>query len=176
MNKNVLFLDFDGVVNLLSSWKGTRKPENVEGKESTYLKGCHIVWNPEVVTLLNDIHESDNGIDVVWLTDWQQVEGGFEEMKEKLDLGPFKESTVPGIDEVRIGGWWKFPARTKYIKEHELERSVWIDDNCPHSPEEAHKMEHLDPEVGITVEKLEKIVLYLAEGIDYHTEGDTVEA
>ena len=34
----------------------------------------------------------------------------------------------------------------------------------------------LDPEVGITVEKLEKIVLYLAEGIDYHTEGDTVEA
>lgn len=176
MNKNVLFLDFDGVINRLPDWKGNRKPENLVGTKQMPLKGYPIVWDPEIVTLLNDIHESDNGIDVVWLTDWQQVEGGFEEMKETLDLGPFLESTVPGIGEVRIGGWWKFPARTKYIMENELERSVWIDDNCPHSPEEAHKMEHLDPEVGITVEKLEKIVLYLAEGIDYHKEDDTVES
>ena len=170
----VLFLDFDGVVNILDR---DQRENPAEGNKFAYI-GCTaerrpyaeypIVWNPDVVDALNELNE-DPEIAVVWLTDWQKAHDGLDNIKETLGLGPFEATEV-----ARTSGWWKTASRHYYLHDNEPTRTVWVDDNVFSSSGTNDREYYVNPDEGITLEEIEELKHWLKTGEIKTEENDGI--
>lgn len=158
--KTTLFLDFDGVVNLFNSRSTNLSKVEVEGFTLRYKQ--------EIVDKLNEMH--DNGINIVWLTDWQLDEGYLEKLEEAIGFRKFGRTPAPKREDMEIRQfdstspvWWKNEAVFNFTADQGITRAVWIDDSHFRSAggESDFWRCWINPNQGVTVEQLEKLTNWL---------------
>ena len=160
--KTTLFLDFDGVVNLFNSRSTNLSKVEVERFTLRYKQS--------IVDKLNEMH--DNGINIVWLTDWQLDEGYLEKLEEAIGFRKFGRTPAPKREDMEIRQfdstspvWWKKEAVRSYLASEDISKAVWIDDSHFRSSggESNFWWCWINPNQGVTTDQLDKLTKWLSE-------------
>lgn len=133
----VWLLDFDGVVNAISSkggksvwpiWETARVPH-----PSYPTKTLPLLWSPAVVDTIR--HAVDAGVDVRWLTTWREHTKTLPEVIHGLPDIPWLDESVLSDevastldpDQRMASGMWKFEVARAYVPDDAP--LLWTDDS-----------------------------------------------
>ena len=123
-NKNLLLLDFDGVLNALRYSDSDPVGWGDYERELLHLDGFGFVvcFSPSLVGVINRWEREL--VDVVWLTTWFGSTSDFSKLgfDEFLAIGPVEGS---GVDF----GEWKAEVGVNFIEASDYEKVVWVDDD-----------------------------------------------
>lgn len=124
-----IYIDVDGVINAFSNaqpW-GKVKPSK------TVAYGYRITYHQGLIDALKDIDNSNDHVEFVWLTTWQNL--------ARTDLAPavglggnWRAIQSEKCRPTGYGGyvpqeyWWKLESIIEDLNENPVDRFVWIDD------------------------------------------------
>lgn len=135
--KPKLFLDIDGVINVLPKSEGNlnKRPHlRVWGEWKTFvMDGYMITYSPELITHLNRISQK---ADMVWLTTWN--EEASRDFAPAVGLNIFPFVAPEGRDDAWYSGalsfnwlpenrWWKLNAVLEHLHSEDVP-FIWVDD------------------------------------------------
>lgn len=123
-NKNLLLLDFDGVVNALRYSDSDPVGWGDYERELLHLDGFGFVvcFSPSLVGAINRWEREL--VDAVWLTTWFGSTSEFSKLgfNEFLAIGPDEGN---GVDF----GEWKAEVGVNFIEASDYKKVVWVDDD-----------------------------------------------
>lgn len=130
--KSVIFLDFDGVINIDPRSEGVTSSEITTN--SKYLKSKqYIHWNPKVITALIDCCNT-NGTEIIWVTTWcdhEDIVTASDIMGLPRDLYSVSEPKFTMEKRVSKKEWTRWKRNFIYSNLRDDDRPyVWIDDEA----------------------------------------------
>lgn len=127
--KNLILLDFDGVINVSkyayvvgthNYWDGDFHTETLSMDDKSFM----VYYSPELVDIVNSWGQRDD-TDIVWVTTWVTNTNQFT----KLGFDKFKEASPEYSEDIPYGGMWKPRVGSSLIEKGDYEKYVWVDDD-----------------------------------------------
>lgn len=145
-NKIVIFLDFDGVINSISSFSSNDNKKTIYQKNPTFDEEIKkwgniasnfipefypITYSPSIVNEINKISQLKN-VKIVWLTTWRE---NVAAPLKKIGIDTTDHSFLPWDNN---GGsfvfsphiWGKAVELKNFIDETKMFKIVWVDDEA----------------------------------------------
>lgn len=127
--KNLIILDFDGVINASKYayavgthkfWDGVFHTETLHMDDKPF----KVYYSPELVNIVNSWGRRDD-TDIIWVTTWATHTDQFK----KLGFDKFEEATPEHDEDILYGGIWKPRVGASLIEKGDYEKYVWVDDD-----------------------------------------------
>lgn len=124
----VLFLDVDGVINAIAPIDDPLLPFDEYISTLGEAGGAQwpIVYSPEVISALRELHES-GAVEIRWLTTW-----GDEAplLGDQLGLPAFEVAATPHEERFRYRrAWWKLTVVKEFRDANPGAPFIWLDDD-----------------------------------------------
>lgn len=127
--KNLILLDFDGVINASkyayvvgtrNYWDGVFHTETLSMDDKSFT----VYYSPELVDIVN-LWGRRGDTDIIWVTTWATHTDQFM----KLGFDKFEEAFPEYSEDIPYGGMWKPRVGASLIEKGGYEKYVWVDDD-----------------------------------------------